>query len=115
MTEGKGWRPDAGDLVWTDFGAPVGHEQAGRRPSLVLTSHAYHQRSSLVILCPVTRNDRPWPFKIRIPLVGGIEGHVLLDQIRSVDAAHRIFGRIGRVPDQIMSEIRQRLSELLLP
>lgn len=34
--------PDRGDLVWIDFTPQAGHEQAGRRPALVLSPQTYH-------------------------------------------------------------------------
>ncbi len=46
--------PEAGDLIWLDFDPQVGHEQAGRRPALVLSSVRFNARTSLAFVCPVT-------------------------------------------------------------
>jgi mRNA interferase MazF len=39
-----GYVPDAGDLVWINFDAQAGHEQAGHRPAVVLSSPPTTQR-----------------------------------------------------------------------
>ena len=59
--------PDAGDLVGVNFTASAGHEQAGRRPALVLSPIAYNRRTSLMICGTVTSQGLPlrsgdrWP------------------------------------------------------
>ncbi len=41
--------PDAGDIVWLHFDPQAGHEQAGRRPALVLTPARYNGARGMVI------------------------------------------------------------------
>jgi mRNA interferase MazF len=105
--------PEAGDVLWIDFGAPVGREQAGRRPAVVLTSQAYNAGSSVMIVCPITRSARPWPFKVPLPRVGDITGFALVDQLKVVDPAIRRLKRAGRIPDATLADIRGRLAALL--
>jgi mRNA interferase MazF len=45
---------DRGDIVMVDLKGSQGREQAGFRPALVLTPHAYHQVSSTAIVVPIT-------------------------------------------------------------
>jgi mRNA interferase MazF len=104
--------PDAGDILWIDFGEPVGHEQGGRRPAVVLSVAAYNQRSSTLIVCPITRSRGPWPFKVAIPPVGRISGFVILDQIRVIDPAARPCRPAGRVSEETLSVLRARLASL---
>lgn len=106
--------PDAGDLFWIDYGEPFGHEQAGRRPSLVLTPHAYNERSSVLLVCPITRRARPWPFQIEIPAVGRIAGFALIDQIRVIDPAARACKLAGRVSDETLGRVRAGIASLLV-
>ena len=58
--------PDAGDIVWLDFDPQAGREQARRRPALVLTDQGYNRASGLVIVCPLTRTRKPYPFALPI-------------------------------------------------
>ena len=39
--------PQRGDAVWINFNPQVGHEQAGRRPAVVLSLGAYNGKTSL--------------------------------------------------------------------
>ncbi len=99
----------SGDLVWVDLRPTRGHEQSGVRPAVVLTDAAFHARNSTAIVCPITRNIQPWPFKVLLPEGLPVTGAVLIDQIRSVDRASRGFRQIGVVPQDIMAEIRARI------
>jgi mRNA interferase MazF len=46
--------PDRGDVVWLDFTPQAGHEQAGRRPAVVLSPVVYNKKVGLALLCPIT-------------------------------------------------------------
>ena len=51
---GRRYVPDRGDIVWLQFTPQTGHEQAGHRPSLVLSPASYNRRSGLMLCCPIT-------------------------------------------------------------
>lgn len=104
--------PDAGDVLWVDFGPPVGHEQAGRRPAVVVTDRGYNMRSSMLLVCPITRSESPWPFKVRVPPVGAITGFVIVDQLRVIDPAVRHCRPAGRLPEEAMVAVEERLALL---
>jgi mRNA interferase MazF len=108
-----GSAPDAGDVLWIDFGEPLGREQGGRRPALVLTSQGYNVSSSILLVCPITRTDRDWPFKVTLPALGLVTGFVLVDQIKAIDPTRRAFRRGGAVTEQTLNEVRGMLAELL--
>src|SRR6266852_5492933 len=98
---------DAGEIIWIDFGPPLGHEQAGRRPGLVISSAGYNRISSLMLVCPITRNDRSWPFKVLLPAVGRVTGYVLADQVRSIDPAIRLVKRSGHhVQEETLAAVK---------
>jgi mRNA interferase MazF len=84
---------EAGDIVWVDFDPPFGHEQAGRRPALVVSPRAYNERSSLILVCPITRNVDAWAFKVEIREATRIRGAVIVDQVRSIDRVARFMRR----------------------
>ena len=106
---------DAGDLVWVELDPVRGREQSGRRPAVVITPAAYHKVSSLALVCPITTNPGPWPFKVALPDALEIKGAVLVDQLRAVDRERRIFGRAGRVPDEALESIRGILAAMIRP
>jgi len=44
--------PDRGDVVWITLAPQTGHEQAGRRPAVVLSPAAYNAKVGLALMCP---------------------------------------------------------------
>ena len=47
--------PQRGDVIWINFNPQAGHEQAGRRPAVVLSPGTYTAR-------PV------WRFSVQLPI-----------------------------------------------
>ena len=65
MTPG-GYVPDRGDAVWISMNPQAGHEQAGRRPALVISPLAYNRKVGLAIMCPITSQVKGYPFEVVI-------------------------------------------------
>jgi len=105
--------PDRGSLVWLEFSPQGGREQAGRRPGIVLTPEAYHQRSRLAIVCPITTRVRGWPMEVVLPFGLPISGVVLVDHVKSVDREARHMEVVGTAPGEVLDEINARLAPLL--
>lgn len=102
----------AGDIVLTDFAPVKGTEQDGTRPALVISNREMHDMTRRAIICPITRNIRPWPTKVFLPDGLAVTGAVLVDQVRSVDRRVRILRRLGRAPDPILLAVRHKLAAL---
>ena len=105
--------PDRGSLVWLHVSPQAGTGQAGRRPGIVLTRIAYHQRSRLAVVCPITSRERGWPMEVRLPPGLPVSGVVLVDHVSSVDRDARRMEVIGAVPGEVLDEIDARLAPLL--
>jgi mRNA interferase MazF len=103
----------AGDLVWVNFNPQAGHEQAGRRPALVLSPGGYHEKTALAIVCPITSNTKPYPFKVSLPDGLPISGAVLSDQVKSIDRAARHLRIAGAAPRSVVVEVQARIAALL--
>jgi mRNA-degrading endonuclease toxin of MazEF toxin-antitoxin module len=103
----------AGDLVWVDLRPTRGREQGGVRPAVVLTDREFHRRSDIAIICPVTSNKTPWPTKVDLPDGLPLRGAILADQIRALDRPSRGFRLIGRVPDEVLAELKGKIAALL--
>ena len=103
--------PDAGDIVWLNFTPQAGHEQAGRRPALVLSPAAYNGKTSLMICCPLTTQIKNYPFEV---LVGGAPpSAALADQVKSLDWQSRNAQRKGRVSPEQLAEVRAKIHALI--
>jgi len=105
--------PDRGSLVWLEFTPHAGREQAGRRPAIVLTTRAYHERSPLAVVCPITSTERGWPMEVKLPDGLAVSGVVLVDQIRSVDREARFLKIAGEAPRDVLDAIDARLAPFL--
>jgi mRNA interferase MazF len=105
--------PDRGDLVWLDFSPQAGSEQRGRRPAIVLTTRAYHQRSRLAVVCPITSQRKGWPMEVALPEGLAVSGVVLVDHVKSIDRVARNMEIAGNAPQDVLTEIDARLAPLL--
>jgi mRNA interferase MazF len=105
--------PDRGDLAWLVFTPQAGREQAGHRPALVLSPRIYHERSTLAVVCPITLNRQPWPWKVLLPDELAVSGAILVDQVRSIDRGTRKLRIVGRAPEAILLDVQAKLAALL--
>ena len=105
--------PDRGDLVWLEFDPQTGHEQAGRRPALILSPKAYNQATGLALACPVTSKVKGYPFEILLPTGLKVAGVVLSDQMKSLDWRARKAAFAGRAPTEIVADVLAKLETLL--
>lgn len=105
--------PQRGDVVWLTFDPQAGHEQAGRRPAVVVSPATYNGKVGLALLCPITNQAKGYPFEVAIPTGLAVKGVILSDQIKSLDWRVRNAEFIARLPDSVMVEVLQKLSTLL--
>lgn len=105
--------PERGDAVWLSFDPQEGHEQAGRRPALVVSPAAYNKQVGLALLCPITSHVKGYPFEVRVPAGLKVAGVVLADQVKSLDWQVRNAQRIGALPAEVVAEVIGKI-ELLL-
>lgn len=108
----KSYTPEAGDIVFLDFDPQIGREQAKRRPGLVLTDLRYNRASGLAVVCPMTSKRKPYPFALPVN-VGGVEGAVLVDQLKSMDWASRRARFYARAAPSMLTKVRQYVAVLL--
>ncbi len=105
--------PDRGDVVWVTLAPQAGHEQAGRRPAVVLSPAAYNSKVGLALMCPITSRIKGYPFEVTIPAGLPVAGVVLSDQVKSLDWRIRRAERICALPQPAVTEVLQKLGTLL--
>lgn len=113
MVTCAGYVPKRGDLVWITFNPQAGHEQAGRRPALVISPAAYNGKVGLALLCPVTSRAKGYPFEVALPSGLGVEGVVLADQVKSLNWRARNAERIAALPGAALLEVLGKLGALV--
>jgi mRNA interferase MazF len=105
--------PARGDIVWLSFTPQAGHEQAGRRPAVVLSPEAYNRRVGLALFCPITNQRKGYPFEVAVPEGGGVTGVILADQVKSLDWRSRNAVFLATLPDELLVDMLQKLNTLV--
>ncbi len=105
--------PERGDLVWVSLNPQAGHEQAGRRPALVLSPGSYNGKVGLALMCPITRQVKGYPFEVALPQDAPVEGAVLADQVKCLDWRARQAEQAGTLPAKLVLEVLGKLGTLL--
>ena len=105
--------PERGDAVWLEFDPQAGHEQAGRRPALVVSPAAYNSKVGLALVCPITSHVIGYPFEVPLPPSSKVTGVVLADQIKSLDWRARKARLILQLPVHVTQQVLQKLQTLL--
>jgi len=113
MVRRNAYAPRRGDVVWITLAPQSGHEQAGRRPAVVLSPEAYNVKVGLALFCPVTSQIKAYPWEVRIPGGLPIAGVVLSDQVKSLDWRTRSAEKICSIPVTTVAEILGKLAALL--
>ena len=85
----------------------------GRRPAVVLSPQSYNDKVGLAIFCPVTNQIKGYPFEVIIPPGLPVVGAILSDQVKSLDWHARNAELICTLPEDIISEVLQKLAALL--
>jgi mRNA interferase MazF len=104
--------PDRGDIVWLQFNPQSGHEQAGKRPAITLSPKAYNQKVGLAIFCPVTNQEKGYPFEVKVG-VSKISGVILADQLKSLDWRKREAEFIVKAPSKVTNDVIELLKTLI--
>lgn len=108
------YRPEPGDLVWTDFDPSVGREQGGRRPALVISAAIFTEATGMAIVCPITSKIRPFPSSVVLPDGLPVSGEILLSHVRSIDTLARPVRYAGAtVPAATAAMVRAKLAALI--
>ena len=99
--------------MWITLKPQAGHEQAGRRPALVLSPISYNDKTGLAILCPITSRVKGYPFEVLLPQGLPVAGAILSDQVKSLDWRIRNAELLCTLPAGIIAEVLLKLNTLL--
>ena len=113
MVSSRTYVPGCGDVVWITLNPQAGHEQAGRRPAVVLSPQNYNNKTGLAIFCPITNQIKGYPFEVLLPEGLPISGAILSDQVKSLDWRQRNAESICILPSETITEVLQKLGTLL--
>ena len=107
------YAPKRGDVVWITLYPQAGHEQAERRPAVVLSPAAYNVKVWLAIVRPITSSVKGHPFEVIIPDGIAVAGVIPADQVKSLDWRARDATLMSHLPPETMPDVLQKLNLLL--
>jgi mRNA interferase MazF len=104
-----------GDVLWADLNPVIGHEQAGRRPVLILSNDVFNDRSGTVIAVALTSREPRAGFPLTLELTGESlprRSWVRISQIRTL-SINRIGGEITRISPETVERVLAGLDEII--
>jgi len=104
-----------GDIRWADLNPVRGHEQAGRRPVLVLSHDVFNDRSGTVIAVALTSQEprAGFPLTLETKATGlSKRSWIKISQIRTL-AVERLGRRIGALSADEVDRVAEGLFELV--
>jgi mRNA interferase MazF len=104
-----------GEIRWADLSPARGHEQAGRRPVLVLSRDVFNERSGTVIAMAITSQPQQAGFPLTLEVdAAGLpkRSWVKISQVRTM-AVERIGKKIAFLGPEKMAQVLDGLDEII--
>ena len=101
------------DVYLVSLDPTVGSEIKKTRPCLIVSPDEMNRHIRTVIIVPMTTKGRPYPTRVSCRFRGKA-GQVVLDQIRTVDAA-RLSRKLGRLDTDTGAKVLAVLGEMFAP
>lgn len=105
--------PKQGDIIFLDFDPQAGHEQAGKRPALVVSEQVFNETTGFAAVCPITNQIKDYPFEVKLSGTKKISGVVLSDQFKSLDITARKFKIVDTVDEETVNVTLRNISLVL--
>lgn len=105
------------DVVWITF--PFSNLQdAKARPALVVSHDAYNKAHEDVLICTVTSNLSPAPYKVPLPADAIVEGELPVDSMVRADKLAQVEKglldrRFARVGEEVYDEVVEAVHQLV--
>ena len=105
-----------GEVWLVDFGEPIGREQAGRRPAVILSADGLnHGPAGIVIVVPCITARRDLPSHVELdPALTGLAAisYAKCEDVRSI-STERLVTRVGAAGPQAIFAIERAVRFLL--
>ena len=82
---------------------------------MVVSPAAYNGKVGLGLFCPVTSQEKRYPFEVRLPSGLPIGGVVLSDHVKNLDWRARRARLACRLPTEVVTEVLSKLGTLIHP
>jgi len=105
--------PSRGEVFLVELDPVRGSEIRKTRPCVVVSPDELNHHLGTTIVAPLTTGQHPYPYRVACRF-GGKSGHIVLDQIRTVDH-ERLRKRLGSVSPATLRAVLGVLAELFEP
>ena len=102
-----------GEVFLVELAPTRGSEIRKTRPCVVVSPDELNQHLRTFIVAPLTTGAHGYPFRVACRF-GAKNGHVVLDQIRTVDR-ERMVRRVGRIAGPTLQRVLLVLQEMFAP
>jgi len=102
-----------GDVFLIRLDPTRGEEIQKTRPCVIVSPDELNANLRTFIVAPLTTGGHPYPFRAACKFQGR-SGHVVLDQIRTVDR-ERLVRRLGKLSSSTLARILAILQEMFTP
>ena len=99
-----------GDIIIINFNPVKGHEQAGKRPALVISNEKFYKIFKLAVILPITNNTKDFPFHVLLDNRTNIKGAILCEYLKTVDLEERKYDKIEEIPEDLLEEVLEKVS-----
>ena len=97
--------PERGDIVWISLDPVRGHEQAGKRPAVVLSKAEFNRVCSVALVVPVTSKHKGYSNEVPIA-TSKIRGAALTSHLRAIDWKARRAEFVDTCPPDALRDIQ---------
>lgn len=95
-----------GDIIVADLDPVVGHEQAGRRPMVIISNNDYLRLAKpLCIACPISNTDNDYPMHVPLDRRTHTTGSILCQHVKTLDLSKRNAQKKEECPPDILDEV----------
>ena len=102
-----------GEVFLIDLNPTRGSEIRKTRPCAIVSPDELNAHVRTFIVAPLTTGGHRYPFRIPCKFAGR-SGHIVLDQIRTVDH-QRLVRRLGKLAPQTLQQALSVLQEMFAP
>lgn len=96
----------SGSIIYIDFDPTKGHEQAGRRPAVIVSNNDFGKYVGLAVVCPITNRIRNYPTHVKLDSRTKTTGEILCDQVRTMDLEARNADFVEKLPNDLFFEVK---------
>jgi len=102
-----------GDIFLVNLDPTRGDEIRKTRPCVIVSPDELNANLRTFIVAPLTTGGHPYPFRVPCKFKGR-SGHMILDQIRTVDR-ERLVRRLGGLSSSAVGRALEILQEMFTP